>query len=129
MCPPRGSFTCLVRRVGDVNPVVSDLRQLHHQAAVQTRLCWLVFLGPRHLCSLLFISPDAWRIDVFFCTNHLHVLQRIFNKLRVSFQSHPFILRVDPDRSIQDLYLLRVFREEPNVPVLFRLKPFLHVVS
>ena len=57
-----------------------------------------------------------------------HALQSIFNKLRVSFQSHLVLLHIDLGRSIQDLQLLRVFCGETRLPSLFHLEPFLQDV-
>ena len=44
-----------------------------------------------------------------FCTNHFYGFPSIFNKIRVSFQSHLDISHVNLDRSIQDFQLLRTF--------------------
>ena len=104
MCPLRGSFMCLVRHFS----TSAMSFQLHHQAALKIRLCWREFLGAFHLCC-----------------NQFHALQRIFSKLRVSFQSHLVILHVNLDCSIQDLQLLHISCRKTNVPGLFHPKPFL----
>ena len=49
----------------DVNSVLSDIHQLHHEAAVRTGCCWSEFLRALHLRFSFFISRDTWRIDAF----------------------------------------------------------------
>ena len=108
-----------LHRFSNVNNVLSDIRQLRHQVAVQSRLRWREFLGILDLCCSLFISPETWRIDA--CST-----SQLF---RVSFRCHLIIQHIDFDCSIEDLQLLRVTWRESNVPGLLHLKSFLNDFS
>ena len=116
----REAFHCF----SNFNSVLINIRQLHHQAAVQNRLRWRDFLRSFNLCCLLFSSPDTWWIDAF-CTIQLHALQSVLNKFRVSLQRHLIIQHINSDCSIQDLQILLVVCTKSNVACLFHLKSFL----
>ena len=111
-----------LHRFSNVNPVLSDIRQLHHQAAVQSRLRWRESRNSR---SVLFALHFSWHVaNRRLFHSQLHALQSTLNKFRVSLQSHLIIQHINFDGSIEDLQLLRVTCWESNVTGLFHSNRF-----
>ena len=97
------------------NPVLSDIRQLHHQAAVQSRLR-VVSFSKFSICAVCSSFHLTHGESTPFAPNNFMVFKGSLNKLRVSFQRHFVVQHIDFDCSIQDLQLLRVTCRESNVP-------------